>query len=215
MVAQNPWHSTLERIVYIVDDDEAVRDSLAWLLKSNGFKNSCHANAERFLQALAAAKPSECACILLDLNLPGISGIDLQIKLKDQGYKIPIAFITGHGEISQAVEALKLGAHDFIQKPIKEDNLCKVVHEMLDKAYLDMQHDEETQTAQSKLKSLTKREKEVLACLADGCTNKETGVRLDISLKTVEAHRSNIMDKLKVNRAASLLKLAITHNQSQ
>ena len=133
-------------------------------------------------------------------------------KLKDEEHKIPIAFLTGAQKVSQAVEALKQGAFDFIQKPFKEDSLCKLIQEMLDKCYIDMQHDEEIKVAQSKLKSLTKREKEVLECLMDGCTNRETGARLEISIKTVEAHRSNIMDKLGVNRAATLLKLAISHN---
>ena len=212
MPKQDLLPTDFTRVVYIVDDDEAVRDSLEWLLKGNGFITSCHESAERFLQALSSAKPMECACILLDINLPGISGIDLQKKLKDEEHKIPIAFLTGAQKVSQAVEALKQGAFDFIQKPFKEDSLCKLIQEMLDKCYIDMQHDEEIKVAQSKLKSLTKREKEVLECLMDGCTNRETGARLEISIKTVEAHRSNIMDKLGVNRAATLLKLAISHN---
>lgn len=201
-----------QRVVYVVDDDEAIRDSLSWLLKANGFTTSCHESAERFLQALSSEKPMGCACILLDINLTGISGIDLQKKLKNEGYKIPIAFLSGSSVVSQAVETLKQGAFDFIQKPFNEDDICKTIREMLDKSYLDMQQDEEINAAQSKLSLLTRREKEVLECLVDGCTNKGVGERLGISLKTVEAHRANLMDKLGVNRAASLLKLAITHN---
>lgn len=200
------------RVVYVVDDDEAIRDSLSWLLKANGFTTSCHESAERFLQALSSSSPSECACILLDINLTGISGIELQKKLKENGYKIPIAFLSGSNEISKAVETLKQGAFDFIQKPFNEDVICKIIRDMLDKSYLDIQQGEEIKAAQSKLSLLTKREKEVLECLVDGCTNKGVGERLGISLKTVEAHRANVMDKLGVNRAASLLKLAITHN---
>jgi FixJ family two-component response regulator len=132
MTIQDLLPTNYTRVVYIVDDDEAVRDSLAWLLKGNGFITSCHESAERFLQALSSAKPMECACILLDINLPGISGMDLQKKLKDEGYKIPIAFLTGAQKVSQAVEALKQRAFDFIQKPFKEDGLCKIIPEMLD-----------------------------------------------------------------------------------
>ncbi len=199
-------------VVYVVDDDAAMRDSLAWLLESNGFKTSLHENAERFLQALGSTDPSTVACALLDLRLPGMSGIELQNKLREEGYLFPITVVTGYGEVKLAVQAIKQGAVDFLEKPFKEDQICGVVDKMLSKAYIDQQQNKEVQAAQSKLKTLTKREKEVLECLVNGRTNKQIGETLKISLKTVEAHRANVMDKLGVNRAATLLKLAITHN---
>lgn len=200
-------------VVYVVDDDKAIRDSLSYLLESNGFKASCHESAERFMLALSSANPSEVACALFDINMPGMSGVELQSRLIEDGTNLPIAFITGHGEINLAVQTLKRGAHDFIEKPFNEDVICKLISEMLAKSYLNHQQDEQMKVAQSKLQTLTKREKEVLDCIVDGCTNKQVAARLDISLKTVEAHRANVMDKLGVNRAASLLKLAITHKQ--
>ena len=200
-------------VVYVVDDDEAMRDSMSWLLEGNGFKVSCHESAERFLQALANTDASTAACAIFDVRLPGMSGIELQQKLAAQGHQIPIAFVTGHGEVKLAVQAIKQGATDFLEKPFSEDAICRLAEKMLSKAYLDKQQRLEARAAQSKLQSLTKREKEVLECLMQGCTNREVGETLNISLKTVEAHRANVMDKLGVNRAASLLKLAITHQQ--
>ena len=200
-------------VVYVVDDDEAMRDSMSWLLEGNGFKVSCHESAERFLQALASSDASTAACAIFDIRLPGMSGIELQQKLAAQGHQIPIAFVTGHGEVKLAVQAIKQGAADFLEKPFKEDQICSLVKNMLSKAYLEQKQNLEVKAAQSKLKTLTKREKEVLECLVKGCTNRQVGETLNISLKTVEAHRANVMDKLGVNRAASLLKLAISHQQ--
>ena len=200
-------------VVFVVDDDEAMRDSMSWLLEGNGFKVSCHESAERFLQALANTDASTAACAIFDIRLPGMSGIELQQKLAAQGHQIPIAFVTGHGEVKLAVQAIKQGAADFLEKPFKEDQICSLVENMLSKAYLEQKQNLEVKAAQSKLKTLTKREKEVLECLVKGCTNRQVGETLNISLKTVEAHRANVMDKLGVNRAASLLKLAISHQQ--
>ena len=200
-------------VVYVVDDDEAMRDSMSWLLEGNGFKVSCHESAERFLQALANTDASTAACAIFDVRLPGMSGIELQQKLAAQGHQIPIAFVTGHGEVKLAVQAIKQGAADFLEKPFKEDQICSLVENMLSKAYLEQKQNLEMHAAQTKLKTLTKREKEVLECLVKGCTNRQVGETLNISLKTVEAHRANVMDKLGVNRAASLLKLAISHQQ--
>jgi FixJ family two-component response regulator len=200
-------------VVYVVDDDEVMRDSMSWLLEGNGFKVSCHESAERFLMALANTDASTAACAIFDVRLPGMSGIELQQKLAAQGHQIPIAFVTGHGEVKLAVQAIKQGATDFLEKPFKEDQICSLVENMLSKAYLEQKQNLEMHAAQTKLKTLTKREKEVLECLVKGCTNRQVGETLNISLKTVEAHRANVMDKLGVNRAASLLKLAISHQQ--
>ena len=200
-------------VVYIVDDDGATRDSLSWLLESNGFMVSCHENAERFLQALASTDSATVACALLDMRLPGMSGIELQNRLREDGHLFPVAIVTGYGEVKLAVQAIKQGAVDFLEKPFKENQLCSLVENMLSKAYLEQKQNLEVRAAQTKLKTLTKREKEVLECLVKGCTNRQVGETLNISLKTVEAHRANVMDKLGVNRAANLLKLAISHQK--
>ena len=200
-------------VVYIVDDDAATRDSMAWVLESNGFKVGCHENAERFLQALASTDSATVACALLDMRLPGMSGIELQNRLREDGHLFPVAIVTGYGEVKLAVQAIKQGAVDFLEKPFKENQICSLVENMLSKAYLEQKQNLEVRAAQTKLKTLTKREKEVLECLVKGCTNRQVGETLNISLKTVEAHRANVMDKLGVNRAANLLKLAISHQK--
>jgi FixJ family two-component response regulator len=206
---------TKDGVVYIVDDDEAMRDSMTWLLQANGYKTSCHASAERFLQALSATDDSTVACALLDIRMPAMTGIELQEKLIVLGHDFPIAFITGHGEVAQAVNAFKLGAIDFIQKPFKEEVLCELVEKMLAKAFLDQQDAIDLENLKSKFKTLTPREEDVLNRIAVGLTNKEVSAALDISVKTVEAHRANIMDKLRVNRPAKLLQLIIKYQDAQ
>ena len=200
-------------VIYIVDDDEDSLDSLTWLLESTGFKASPHKSAERFLLALQNADPTTPACALLDHRLPGITGLQLHQQLIDQGFQLPVAFITGYADVPLAVQALKQGAQDFLEKPFKEDQIFDLVTNMLNKAYVDYQKSQEMNAIRKKIKTLTKREHEVLDCLTRGCTNKEVGQNLSISLKTVEAHRANVMDKLGVNRAATLLKLSITNQQ--
>lgn len=212
MVIKNHEVPIKSGVIYVVDDDESVRDSLSWLLEGNGFKTSCHENAERFLMALASTNTSTTACALLDIRLPGMSGIELQEKLIEQGQLIPIAFISGYGDVKLAVQAMKQGAHDFIQKPFKEEVICDLVNIMLNKAYFDQQQVVEIKKVQSKLQTLTKRERDVLNCIVEGSTNRQVAETLNISLKTVEAHRANVMDKLGVNRVASLLTLAITYD---
>ena len=202
-------------VVYVVDDDEAIRDSLALLLNANGFRVSCHENAERFLQALHSSDQHSLSCVLLDIQLGGISGIDLHNTLIKMDLNIPVAFITGHGEITSAVDALKKGAVDFIQKPIKEDLLCNLVSAMLSKAYLDKAQQQELDQINHKFKLLTLREVQVLDRIVAGRINKQIGADLDISVKTVEAHRAKIMEKLKVNRPAMLLQIALKYQEAK
>lgn len=204
-----------DEIVYVVDDDEAIRDSLAFLLNANGFRVSCHENAERFLQALRFSDQDSLSCALLDIHLGGISGIELHNALIKMNLNIPVAFITGHGEITSAVNALKKGAVDFIQKPIKEDLLCNLVSAMLSKAYLDKVQRLELERINEKFRLLSVREAQVLDRIVTGRINKEIGLDLDISVKTVEAHRANIMEKFKVNRPAMLLKIALKYQEAK
>jgi FixJ family two-component response regulator len=111
-------------VVYVVDDDEAVRDSLTWLLESNGYLVRCHASAERFLQSLQSTDKSTISCVILDVRMPGMSGLELQERLISENLPMPISFITGHGDVSMAVTTMKKGAVDFIEKPFKENELC-------------------------------------------------------------------------------------------
>ena len=191
-------------VVYVVDDDEAVRDSLTWLLESNGYVVRCHASAERFLQSLQSTDKSTISCAILDVRMPGMSGLELQERLISENLPMPVAFITGHGDVNMAVSTMKRGAVDFIEKPFKE---------MLGKARVDYSQASQRKITQSLLSKLTGRERQVLERIVAGRLNKQIADDLGISIKTVEAHRANIMEKLNVNTVADLLRLALSDPQ--
>lgn len=213
--AANNYLPSKSGVVYVVDDDEAIRDSLALLLNASGFRVSCHESAERFLHALSSSDQQSISCALLDVHLGGMSGIELQDALLAMNLSIPVAFITGYGEITSVVNAFKKGAVDFIQKPIKEDLLCTLVSTMLSKAHLEQEQRIELGKINQKFKLLTLREEQVLERIVAGRINKQIGTDLDISVKTVEAHRANIMDKLEVNRPAKLLQIALKYQEAK
>ena len=200
-------------VVYVVDDDEAVRDSLTWLLESNGYLVRCHASAERFLQSLQSTDKSTISCVILDVRMPGMSGLELQERLISENLPMPISFITGHGDVSMAVSTMKKGAIDFIEKPFKENELCTLVEKMLAKARTDFSQANQRKTTQGLLGKLTGRERQVLERIVAGRLNKQIADDLGISIKTVEAHRANIMEKLNVNTVADLLRLALSDPQ--
>lgn len=214
----NPLDSnplTRTGVVYVIDDDEAVRDSLALLLKANGLKVSPHESAERFLTSLESTDLQAPSCALIDIHLGGISGIELQEKLLDLNINIPIAFITGYGDVTTAVHTLKKGACDFIQKPVKENALCDLISQMLSKAHSIQEQTTTLEQMNERFKLLTPRELDVLDRIVAGRINKQVGADLGISIKTVEAHRANIMEKLKVNRAANLVQVALKYQAAK
>lgn len=200
-------------VVYVVDDDEAVRDSLTWLLESNGYVVRCHASAERFLQSLQSTDKTTISCAILDVRMSGMSGLELQERLISENLPMPVAFITGHGDVSMAVSTMKRGAVDFIEKPFKENDLCGLVDRMLGKARVDYSQASQRKVTQSLLSKLTGRERQVLERIVAGRLNKQIADDLSISIKTVEAHRANIMEKLNVNTVADLLRLALSDPQ--
>lgn len=210
MSISNPPKTTQAEVVYVVDDDEAVRDSLTWLLESNGYTVRCHASAERFLQSLQNTDKSTISCLILDVRMPGMSGLELQERLIAENLPMPISFITGHGDVSMAVSTMKRGAVDFIEKPFKENELCALVERMLTKARVDFAQADQRKNTQSLLSKLTGRERQVLERIVAGRLNKQIADDLSISIKTVEAHRANIMEKLNVNTVADLLRLALS-----
>ena len=210
MNMSNPPKTTQAEVVYAVDDDEAVRDSLTWLLESNGYTVRCHASAERFLQSLQNTDKSTISCLILDVRMPGMSGLELQERLISENLPMPISFITGHGDVSMAVSTMKRGAVDFIEKPFKENELCALVERMLTKARVDFAQADQRKNTQSLLSKLTGRERQVLERIVAGRLNKQIADDLSISIKTVEAHRANIMEKLNVNTVADLLRLALS-----
>ena len=195
--------------VYVVDDDEAVRDSLQWLLEGKDYRVRCFDSAETFLNRY---DPREVACLIVDIRMPGISGLELQDRLVERKSPLPIVFITGHGDVPMAVTTMKKGAMDFIQKPFKEEELVSLVERMLDQAR-DSFNDSQTAANRDALMSkLTTREAQVLERIVAGRLNKQIADDLGISIKTVEAHRANIMEKLNANTVADLLKIALGQN---
>ncbi len=210
MNMSNPPKTTQAEVVYVVDDDEAVRDSLTWLLESNGYTVRCHASAARFLQSLQNTDKTTISCLILDVRMPGMSGLELQERLISENLPMPISFITGHGDVSMAVSTMKRGAVDFIEKPFKENELCALVERMLTKARVDFAQADQRKNTQSLLSKLTGRERQVLERIVAGRLNKQIADDLSISIKTVEAHRANIMEKLNVNTVADLLRLALS-----
>ncbi len=192
--------------VYVVDDDEAVRDSVQWLLEGQDFRVRCFESAETFL---ARYDPREVACMIVDIRMNGMSGLELQDRLVERGSPLPIAIITGHGDIPLAVDTMKKGALDFIQKPFKEEQLISLVERMLEQARSNFSEQQQTASRDALLAKLTGREAQVLERIVAGRLNKQIADDLGISIKTVEAHRANIMEKLGANTVADLLKIAL------
>lgn len=197
---------TTKDTVYIVDDDEAVRDSLQWLLEGRGYRVSCFASAEEFLRGYDARA---IACLICDIRMDGMSGLQLQDRLLEQDVLLPMVFITGHGDVPMAVETMKKGALDFIQKPFDDEALITLVDKMLERARTEFAQRQSASSRQALLDRLTSRESQVLERIVAGRLNKQIADDLGISIKTVEAHRSNIMEKLGANTVADLLKVAL------
>ncbi|MBL0422018.1 response regulator transcription factor [Ramlibacter sp. AW1] len=195
--------------VYVVDDDEAVRDSVQWLLEGKDYRVRCFDSAETFL---ARYDPREVACLIVDIRMGGMTGLELQDKLLERKSPLPIVFITGHGDVPMAVNTMKKGAMDFIQKPFKEEELLHLVERMLDHARGSFAEYQSAASRDALLAKLTSREAQVLERIVAGRLNKQIADDLGISIKTVEAHRANIMEKLNANTVADLLKIALGQN---
>jgi two-component system response regulator TtrR len=192
-------------LVYVVDDDDALCDSLRWLLESAGYKVSTHSNAECFLRSY---KPGFAVCLVLDVRMPGLSGLELQQELMRRGAALPIIFVTGHGDVPMAVEAVKNGAFHFLEKPFKDEQLLRLI----DSAALQAVHaPEQTQRlcAAARLATLTQREREVMDLVVQGRKNKQIADDLRISIKTVEAHRARAMEKMDVSSVAELVRATL------
>jgi FixJ family two-component response regulator len=191
--------------VFVVDDDEAMRDSLSQLLESAGLRVEVHADGATFLAAYAADRPG---CLLLDMAMPGMTGLEVQAALKARGLAIPIVFLTGHGDIPLAVRAVQGGAVDFLEKPIKGDALVERVKRALS---LDEERRRLQGRAQDILQRharLSKRENEVMKLAVSGLTSKEIAKKLGISPRTVEVHRTHVMHKMGAANVAELVNLA-------
>ncbi len=192
--------------VYVVDDDEGVRDSLQWLLEGKDYRVRCYDSAETFLSRYDAR---EVACLIVDIRMGGMSGMELQERLVERKSPLPIVFITGHGDVPMAVNTMKKGAMDFIQKPFQEGELLSLVERMLEQAKGAFNDHQQSASRDALLAKLTSREAQVLERIVAGRLNKQIADDLGISIKTVEAHRANIMEKLNANTVADLLKIAL------
>lgn len=192
--------------VFIVDDDEAVRDSLRWLLEANGYQVQAFESAETFLDTY---DPDQVGVLIADVRMPGMSGLELQEALIARNSPLPIVFITGHGDVPMAVSTIKKGAVDFLEKPFNESDLRTIVARMLEQAAERASKAQAQKNHQAVLNRLTTREQQVLERIVAGRLNKQIAGDLNISIKTVEAHRANIMEKLQVTTVADLMKIAL------
>ena len=192
--------------VYVVDDDEAVRDSLQWLLEGKGYRVHCFDSAESFLSRFDAR---DVGCLIVDIRMEGMSGLELQDQLIERQSPLPIVFITGHGDVPMAVDTMKKGAMDFIQKPFDEAQLLALVERMQTEAVGKFAQQQSAANREALMAKLTGREAQVLERIVAGRLNKQIADDLGISIKTVEAHRANIMEKLGANTVADLLKIAL------
>ena len=202
---------TPDRAVYVVDDDDAMRDSLRWLLESAGYRVSSFATAERFLTAYRA---DHASCLVLDVRMPGITGLELQQELNRRGAALPIIFITGHGDVPMAVEAVKNGAFHFLEKPFKDAQILRLIEQAAIQRSSGSGVQAQRRCAAAKLETLTQREREVIDLVVQGRKNKQIAEALGISVKTVEAHRARAMEKMDVNSVAELVSATLSANSS-
>lgn len=197
---------SLAPTAYLVDDDSAIRDSLSLWLGMRGIRCVAYESAEAFL---AAVQPESRGCVLIDLQLEGIDGLQLQAQLAQRKVTMPIIFVTGHGDVAAARDALKAGALDFIEKPVDNERLVELVETALTKDTAAAQRQEQAALVAGRLQRLTQREREVMEQVVAGRHNREIAVDLGISPRTVEVYKSRLMDKLDVRRVADLVKLAL------
>jgi two-component system, LuxR family, response regulator FixJ len=191
-----------EPLIYLVDDDEAVRDSLGLLFKSIGLKHEAYSSALDFLQRFDSTRH---ACLVADIRMPGLSGLELQQRLNEQHAEIPIIFITGHGDVPMAVTAMKSGAADFIQKPFRDQDLIDRIHKGLERDRERRASRAEADEIRARIALLTPRESEVMQRVVRGQANKVIAMDLGVSQRTVELHRARVMRKLKMRSLAELV----------
>jgi two-component system, LuxR family, response regulator FixJ len=192
--------------IYVIDDDDAVRQSLEFLLKTAGITVRGFESAKAFLEVLPDIRSG---CIITDVRMPEISGIDLLRRVKEREIDIPVIVITGHGDISLAVEAMKIGAADFLEKPFDDDQLLAAVRATLNKDADAARHNAELSDIHDKLAALSKRERQVLDGLVAGSANKNIAFDLGISPRTVEIYRANLMTKMAANSLSDLVRMAM------
>jgi FixJ family two-component response regulator len=192
-------------VVFVIDDDRMIREGLQSLIRSVGLRVETFASAQEFL---GAKRPDAPACLVLDVRMPGLSGLDLQLKLRDGGIPIPVIFITGHGDIPMSVRAMKEGAHEFLTKPVRGQDLLDAVQKAIASDRALRKERQEVDEIRGGFESLTPREKEVLDLVVAGLLNKQIADQLGMSELTVKTHRAHVMEKTQADSLAHLVRMA-------
>ena len=201
---KNPMPQPELPLIAIVDDDPSVREGLSSLIRSAGLKVESFASAQEFLARPAAEAPS---CLVLDLQLPGLSGLDLQKRMAEVGLEIPIVFLTGHGNIPTSVQAMKAGAVEFLTKPFDDEELLRAIQEAIERDRRTRQQHEEIRQLRDRYESLTAREQEVMQQVVSGLLNKQIAAELNITEFTVKIHRGRVMRKMHADSLADLVRM--------
>jgi FixJ family two-component response regulator len=196
--------ATAKPIVFVVDDDVSVRESLELLIQNEGWHPETFASAQEFLDCARARVPN---CLLLDISLPGLNGLELQKRIAVERADIPIIFITGHGDVPKSVQAMKAGAVEFLTKPFNDEELLTAIRQALERSRLALARVTEVQELRERYVSLTPREREVMALVVSGLLNKQVAGELGITESTVKAHRGEVMQKMKANSVADLVRM--------
>ncbi|GLI91902.1 response regulator FixJ [Methylocystis echinoides] len=197
---------TAQRIVHLIDDDAAVRDAVGMLLRTEGFRVLPYDSAPAFLKAAPARAEG---CVVTDVRMPEMNGIELIAKMQEERLSTPVVVLTAHADVPLAVEAMKLGAVDLLEKPFEDEALIAAIHAALDRRNAEENKSRESNDVKNRLASLTRRENEILAGLLKGLSNKVIAHDLGISIRTAEVHRANIMAKMRAGNLAELVKMAL------
>jgi two-component system, LuxR family, response regulator FixJ len=193
-----------DAVVHLIDDDDGVRHSLAFLLTSTGFAVRAYESADRFLEAIPALQPG---CVVTDLRMPGLSGLELQRQLRARKVGLPVIVMTGHGDVPLAVEAMKAGAVDFLEKPFHDEVLISAIRAAIDRYAQEAGRDDEAAAIRARQRTLTPREAAVLEGLVAGRPNKKIAYEMNISARTVEVHRARLMDKMAAANLSDLVRM--------
>lgn len=198
--------------IHVVDDDQAVRESIKWLIESVDMNINTYGSANEFLDKYTE---DSLGCLILDVRMPGISGLELQGVLAERSIDLPIIFITGHGDVPMAVRALKNGAVDFIEKPFNDQTLLDTIQTALQKHRNRLKQRGELENIQDRYDNLTFRERQVMDMVVAGKPNRDAADALGLSIKTVEVHRAKMMEKMKAGSVADLVKMAIIMHEAR
>ena len=193
-------------VVHIVDDDDSIRDSLRMFFESFDIRARLYHSAQNFIDTYEHTGP---CCVLVDLRMPHINGLQLLEILDQKNINVPIIMMTGYGEITTAVQAMKAGAVDFVEKPFNHENLLNIIYQSVDNHENNQHRIHDAEECLKRLATLTQREREVLNLITNGLINKLVAARLDISTRTVEAHRASIMEKLEAHSLSDLVKISV------